>query len=137
MKKFISLLLATSMAFAVPTFADTEGQSYAEVYAEKAKELFGITDPNYTYNFEKNDDGYTYFLNWNDYLVAFDSKGNVISFSNWKNEPNKNNSNPTTEKQIIEIAKENLNKILGENSNKMKLGCRFLSVYWRLQGYIQ
>lgn len=53
MKKFISLLLATSMAFAVPTFADTEGQSYAEVYAEKAKELFGITDPNYTYNFEK------------------------------------------------------------------------------------
>ena len=55
MKKFISLLLATSMAFAVPTFADTEGQSYAEVYAEKAKELFGITDPNYTYNFEKND----------------------------------------------------------------------------------
>ena len=43
MKKFISLLLATSMAFAVPVFADTEGQSYAEVYAEKAKELFGIT----------------------------------------------------------------------------------------------
>ena len=39
MKKFISLLLATSMAFAVPVFADTEGQSYAEVYAEKAKEL--------------------------------------------------------------------------------------------------
>lgn len=131
MKKFISLLLATSMAFAVPTFADTEGQSYAEVYAEKAKELFGITDPNYTYNFEKNDDGYTYFLNWNDYLVAFDSRGNVISFSNWKNEPNKNNSNPTTEKQIIEIAKENLNKILGENSNKMKLEkCEFSFGTW-------
>mgnify|MGYP001377054420 CR=1 FL=1 len=61
MKKFISLLLATSMAFAVPTFADTEGQSYAEVYAEKAKELFGITDPNYTYNFEKNVKAYLFF----------------------------------------------------------------------------
>ena len=43
-------------------------------------------------------------------------KGNVISFSNWKNEPNKNNSNPTTEKtDYRKLQKEKLKiKILGE-----------------------
>ena len=42
MKRFISLLLATSMAFAVPVFADTEGQSYAQVYAEKLRSCLAL-----------------------------------------------------------------------------------------------
>ena len=80
MKRFISLLLATSMAFAVPVFADTEGQSYAQVYAEKAKELFGITDTNYEYNFNKYDNLYSYTLTCDNCSISFDTNGNVSYF---------------------------------------------------------
>lgn len=121
MKKFISLLLATSMAFAVPVFADTEGQSYAEVYAEKAKELFGITDTNYEYNFNKYDDLYSYTLTWDNCSISFDTKGNVSSFSKWKTGNRGSTKDQITREQAIEFGNKYLKKLLGENADKMKL----------------
>lgn len=121
MKKFISLFLAASMAFAVPVFAETEGQSYAEVYAEKAKELFGITDSNYKYNFNKYDDLYSYTLTWDNCSISFDTKGNVSSFSKWKTGNRGSTKDQITREQAIEFGNKYLKKLLGENADKMKL----------------
>lgn len=130
MKRFISLLLATSMAFAVPVFADTEGQSYAKVYAEKAKELFGITDDNYSYDMIKNDNGgYSYSLNWKGKSVTFNENGNAINYSNWTESDTK--TTPISKENAIKIASEKLKFLLGDNADKMKMEkCTYAYNIW-------
>ncbi len=107
----------------------------SDFFAQKAKALFGISDSNFTYVYDKGSADPTYTLNWEKQSVSFNTDGNVVYFSNWA-ENTDSNKTVITKDKAEEIANAVLKKVLDKNADSMKLeSCEWNYDLWDIDYY--